>query len=307
MDLKIDKYNIDNKSYLSVISKDTTIVDYQMEIINNNRELPILNINVKSINNINKFSCDITGYITLQDYLIQRDINKNDLIGIIHNIVNTIINTENYLLKKYNLVIDVENTYVNILTKEIKMLYIPIKERVNENDYELIRKFLLKVVGVAAKIDSSNPMLKEVIKYIEVQYYSLVDIKKKLEAVSNQELVSSNKVESIPSIEPRKTKNKTNTLLPYLYVSATNRKVYIDKDVFMLGRLAEAVDFAINNGAIGRVHARIEKEDDEYYLTDLSSRNGSFINGSRLAPNTKYLLSDGCEVRLANTILSFKK
>lgn len=356
MELKISKFNIDNKLYLSILTTNTNIVDYQIEVINNNNELPILNIKVQTINNTSKFNFDITGYLTLQEYTKAITTNKNDLIYIMQNITSTIINSENYLLKKSNLVLKQEDIFVNPITKEVKMIYIPTKEKVYENDYESIRDFLIQMIDNAIKKDNNNVLLRDISKYLKQEYYNLQEVKRKLDAIIHQEIVpqiniennTQNEVKVEKRVEKKKKDDKqgvfsklfgsnkkvvvetkqesksiennisdvqeeviirTNKLVSFLYFESSNtqEKIYIDKDIFLLGRLPEVVDYAISNGAIGRVHARIEKDNNKYYLTDLSSRNGTFINGNRLEANNRYELYDGCQVRLANTIMYFKK
>jgi hypothetical protein len=69
---------------------------------------------------------------------------------------------------------------------------------------------------------------------------------------------------------------------------------------FLIGRLAEAVDYACTNTAVGKVHARISKKDENYYVTDLNSRNGTFINDKRIDCNTEYGLVNKDRVSFAN-------
>lgn len=47
-------------------------------------------------------------------------------------------------------------------------------------------------------------------------------------------------------------------------------------------------------------HARVELVGKEWFFEDTGSSNGSFINGERLAPNTKAKLSDGDSLVLAD-------
>lgn len=47
---------------------------------------------------------------------------------------------------------------------------------------------------------------------------------------------------------------------------------------------------------IGRKHARIEKNGENYYIIDLGSANHTVLNGQVLIPNQPYLLQDGAEL-----------
>lgn len=69
---------------------------------------------------------------------------------------------------------------------------------------------------------------------------------------------------------------------------------------FMLGRLDEQVDYSIRNPAVGKLHAEIIKVDDGYYLNDMNSRNGTFINGERIEAGKESLLQNEDRVTLGN-------
>lgn len=54
---------------------------------------------------------------------------------------------------------------------------------------------------------------------------------------------------------------------------------------------------------VSRRHARISRQPDGYYLEDLGSINGTFINRRRLPPGAPVALGDRDEIRLGNVIL----
>lgn len=58
---------------------------------------------------------------------------------------------------------------------------------------------------------------------------------------------------------------------------------------------------------VSRKHARIIKRGDEYFVEDLGSTNGTFINrGRRLLPGTPQRLKSGDEIIVGKTFLRFK-
>lgn len=64
----------------------------------------------------------------------------------------------------------------------------------------------------------------------------------------------------------------------------------IDKPSFLIGKNEQEVDGCIAVGCISRVHARIEKEQGEFYMEDLNSTNGTFLNGEPLEYHQKVQL-----------------
>lgn len=83
-------------------------------------------------------------------------------------------------------------------------------------------------------------------------------------------------------------------------------KIQINKSEFIIGRLKESVDYDIANRAIGKVHAKFIIKDDKFYLVDLESKNGTYLNNIRLKPMTMYEIKDNSTITFANSQYIFK-
>jgi diguanylate cyclase (GGDEF)-like protein len=81
----------------------------------------------------------------------------------------------------------------------------------------------------------------------------------------------------------------------------------LDREAVILGRALEA-EIRVNDTQVSRQHARITTEtkastgQTEYVLTDLKSRNGTFLNGRRIERES---LTNGDKVSIGDTILRF--
>lgn len=71
-----------------------------------------------------------------------------------------------------------------------------------------------------------------------------------------------------------------------------DKKLYINKEVFLLGKSELKVDGVISSPGVSRIHACIKCEKGVYYITDMNSTNGTRLNDN--------LLKSGESVRLAN-------
>ena len=67
----------------------------------------------------------------------------------------------------------------------------------------------------------------------------------------------------------------------------------------MIGKLEQASDVVISLPTVSRVHARIRKTGENYYLADLNSRNGTSVNGRMLGAEDEYFLQDEDQVDFA--------
>lgn len=87
---------------------------------------------------------------------------------------------------------------------------------------------------------------------------------------------------------------------PYLKSVIGEERIVINKTEFTVGRQQEKSDHVITNKNIGRLHAKISCCNNKYYITDMDSTNGTFINGSRVLSNKQYLLNHNDKIALAN-------
>lgn len=77
-----------------------------------------------------------------------------------------------------------------------------------------------------------------------------------------------------------------------------NQHWAIDKDEIVIGR-DDTCDVVIPERQISRQHIRITWEDNQYYVTDLDSRNGTWVNGDRLEGTIELYDNDEIHVALA--------
>lgn len=96
------------------------------------------------------------------------------------------------------------------------------------------------------------------------------------------------------SCEQENTKEETvilSTREERLCLYPTNFMEYEEINIiefpFFIGKLKTKVNGMIENRIISRYHARIDAEKEVYYITDLNSTNGTFLNGQKLYPNQK--------------------
>lgn len=78
----------------------------------------------------------------------------------------------------------------------------------------------------------------------------------------------------------------------------------LGKRTTVVGR-DEAVPVQVVDKQVSRKHMqiRLDKESECYYATDMTSRNGVFINGRKIAAET--VLADGDRIRIGDTDMLF--
>ena len=93
------------------------------------------------------------------------------------------------------------------------------------------------------------------------------------------------------------------------YIDDNERQIYggnitIRQDNMLIGS-SNICDYVIDNPAISRNHARISRIGDKYYMTDLDSTNGTFINGIRMNKSETKELNNGEEVMIGRIKFRF--
>lgn len=83
--------------------------------------------------------------------------------------------------------------------------------------------------------------------------------------------------------------------------------IYLDRDLMVIGKMENAADAVISLPTVSRIHAKIRKVDEEYYLSDLNSRNGTSVNGRLLKTGEEYQLQDEDQVEFAQARYIFLK
>ncbi|MHC4176941.1 MAG: SpoIIE family protein phosphatase [Planctomycetota bacterium] len=76
----------------------------------------------------------------------------------------------------------------------------------------------------------------------------------------------------------------------------------LERESSILGRHPDC-DIVLESGAVSRQHARVTCAAGEYYVEDLGSRNGTFVNGRAIVD--RQLLTDGDQLGICELLFSF--
>lgn len=91
----------------------------------------------------------------------------------------------------------------------------------------------------------------------------------------------------------------------YLKGTVNNQKMLLDKAKVIIGKSREVADCIIKeNSAVSREHAKICWSNGAYYLYDLHSANGTFLNGKKV-DDRGVKLTEGDKIVFANEMYEF--
>ena len=75
---------------------------------------------------------------------------------------------------------------------------------------------------------------------------------------------------------------------------------------FILGKHEELVDYVLNRSTVSRLHVRIDREGEEYRVTDLNSTNGTMVGDQFLEANETVNIRVGDEICIADLHFIFR-
>ena len=75
---------------------------------------------------------------------------------------------------------------------------------------------------------------------------------------------------------------------------------------FIIGKHEELVDYVLNRSTVSRLHVRIDREGEEYRITDLNSTNGTMVGGRLLEANETAGICTGDEICIADLYFTFR-
>ncbi|MGN0505018.1 MAG: DUF6382 domain-containing protein [Lachnospiraceae bacterium] len=87
---------------------------------------------------------------------------------------------------------------------------------------------------------------------------------------------------------------------PQLIHEQTGEVILLQSFPFYLGSSREYVSHVIAKEEISRLHFCIRKKGGQYYLSDLNSTNGTYINEKEVLPGTEQLLAEQDRIRAAS-------
>ena len=85
-----------------------------------------------------------------------------------------------------------------------------------------------------------------------------------------------------------------------------DRSFSFKKKTLLIGRSSTS-DIQINDSFVSRKHARILKLKDRFFIEDLGSKNGTWINGNAIDSGKKIEIQEGIPIRIGDSLISLDK
>lgn len=232
---------------------------------------------------------------------MSRGIDEEDFITIIASLLGCVADIKkNGFLSCQNIEIASDKIYVDPVTYNIRLIYVPIQPKIYE-DYTSFEDDLR--MGVTRIINSEFNMHG---KKIQQLYYDLYD-----KAVKLEDLYEKIRKKNTDNDQATKKESEKTSRVKRMCLTALDAPIHtvieVNQDALSIGRNASMSDVAINfNSAIGRKHCTILRNASFFMIKDENSVNGTFVNNVKVVPGQIRRLDDGDVIILANTKFKVK-
>lgn len=233
-------------------------------------------------------------------------LDAESFITIVTNLLSDVIEVKNNgFLSCQNVDISFEHIYVEPTTYKVKLVYLPVSNHLF-SEYSFfeneLRTSLIKIISGVSTL--SSPKTMQLASDLSNGMYQLSDLYRIMKGGK----VQSKGFESQSNGFNTKLKDQifdisSNSTCRIVAMNAPTRvEIQITKDEFIIGKKPELVDGVVSfNKMISRKHCKITRQNGNYYLIDLASANGTFVNGERLQPHTPHLIKNGDIIKMANS------
>lgn len=224
-------------------------------------------------------------------------LDPNSLMTIISNLFGIILEAKNNgFLCCQNINISFDKIYIEPDGLKVKLIYIPVSDRayVDNNAFEReLRTSLMNLIDATESLQSPKTMM--FLRNLADQSISLEDLYNKVRGAGTMSTYASAGTASLIN-------NASQTLYLVAMNAPRRMEICVNKDEFFLGKNPISVDGVIGfNKAISRVHCEIVKRGGQYFVVDLESVNGTYVNGNRVIPGQMYPVKNNDILRLANS------
>ena len=101
---------------------------------------------------------------------------------------------------------------------------------------------------------------------------------------------------------------RSSAKLPRLIYTGTDftSEIEISCFPFLIGKMEENVNMVIDNPMISRIHAKIYFKENTYYIEDMNSSNGTYINNNLIQPHTLTEITAGDYITFSHLTYIFQ-
>lgn len=203
---------------------------------------------------------------------------------------------ENGFLSCRKVDINLRRIYVDEKTNRTRLLYFPADMHLFRSDSafeKALRDCFIRILPEPDADERQSAPVADFSRDLQNRTLSAADIGERLLRRMGENEGKEKKTDSSEA-GPEAILTAANTPGPLVF--------HVCRDIYTIGRRGQTADGIIpGDRRVGRVHCRIYRSSGRFYLQDLGSVNGTYVNRKRLIPDRRYELTDGSSICIAGT------
>ena len=235
-------------------------------------------------------------------------LNPDSLLTLVSSLLVTIIDVKNNgFLSCMNIDLSYEHIFVDPKTLKVSLAYIPVGQHLFSDYASFENKLRISLIKLISEIQQlSSPDTTQLKNDLQNGSLSIEDIAADFGGRTsvNHERDQRRTAQNV------KTNHKSAARASMKLISlnpSARVEIAVTKPEFVIGKKASAVDGVVSfNKMISRIHCKITQRQSDFFIEDLQSVNGTYVNGKRLTSHTPTLIKNGDMVSLANSDFQVK-
>lgn len=247
------------------------------------------------------------GYKALEE--LAPYLNERNFMHLVSDFAGNLIQIkDNGFFECENLMMDIGHIMVDEKRMKMELLYLPIENIQHTTQYNT-KSLDDQVRLVLTKMIQSNVVLSERIRneFLLLMVDPGITLDRLYSEINNRWFGKIDDSKDNPHSQKKTAGNDGEPLTLVLTNSAENLNFRVCRKTFTIGRKSDIVDGVIKGyKTVGREHCRILYKDGQYYVKDLDSKNGTYVNEKRVQPDEEVLLVEGVKFRVAEVGFELK-
>ncbi len=294
----------------------------------------ILPVSVKGTGKNTVLRCSITGLQSLKKYLKKKTVSRKDFLFIVNQILEGIEECASNKVDIKNVMLTVDNVYINPTNKEVKLICWPI---VNNQLFFPAKDFFQKLVSFVQFSSADDVAFLSLYYQFFVGYevFNITEFKRTINEYgksgnapssnikdnknyscnasydpfsqkSNIENISFSECERTSAVLVRKESNNNSQQIA-LEIKHNKKLFILTNSIEKIGKNPEMNDLVLDSKYVSKEHAKLITRDDHYYIVDTDSKNGTYIDEKRIRSQVEYEIQNGNSIRFADVECILKR
>ncbi len=221
------------------------------------------------------------------------------LITVVINLFANIIDVRNNgFLNCQNIDMSWDKIFVESKTLKVRLVYIPVNVKVFDSYSQFeseLRSCIIKLINKV--ITEQSERMEQFVLDLSNGTLSLEDVYNKSRSANTPPII---KQQSGTASMGKQI--SVNTIKIVAMNVQRHFEIVVDRDEMFIGKKKELVDAVISfNNMISRKHCKISRLNGDFYITDMGSANGTYVNRVRISQGQQYPIHRGDIIRLADS------